>query len=106
MSAINKVKSHIEDAVSKGASVEIGGSAPEIPGFFMQPTVLSGVTADMLVARDETFGPLAPIFPFDTEEEVLSLANSTEFGLAGYIFSGNVARVMRVARKLEIGMWY
>lgn len=103
-SAVNKVKNHIEDAVSKGASVEIGGSAPEAPGFFMQPTVLSGVTVDMLVARDETFGPLAPIFPFDTEEEVLQLANSTEFGLAGYIFSGNVARVMRVARKLEIGM--
>lgn len=70
----------------------------------MEPTVLSGATADMLVARDETFGPLAPIFPFDTEEEALNLANNTEFGLAGYIFSGNVARVMRMAGRLELGM--
>lgn len=103
-SAVDKVKSHIDDAVSKGACVEIGGSALEVPGFFMQPTVLSGVTADMLVSQDETFGPLAPIFPFKTEQEVLKLANDTEFGLAGYFFSRNVGRAMRVARGLELGM--
>lgn len=103
-SAVEKVKRHIEDAVSKGASIEIGGSAPETTGFFMQPTVLSGVTANMLVSRDETFGPLAPIFPFGTEHEVMELANETEFGLAGYFFSRNVSRVMRVARELKLGM--
>ena len=103
-SAVEKVKSHIEDAVSKGACIKVGGLAPEGPGFFMQATVLSGVTKNMLVSQDETFGPLAPIFPFDTEDEIINLANDTEFGLAGYIFSRDVARVMRVARKLEIGM--
>ncbi|KAJ5110116.1 hypothetical protein N7532_002761 [Penicillium argentinense] len=103
-SAVDKVKSHIEDAVSKGAFVEIGGSALDFPGFFMQPTVLSGATTDMVVARDETFGPLAPIFSFDTEDEILKLANDTEVGLAGYLFSRSVGRVMRVARELELGM--
>ncbi|KAE8142326.1 aldehyde dehydrogenase domain-containing protein [Aspergillus pseudotamarii] len=102
--AVDKVKSHIEDAVSKGARVEIGGSASEGAGYFMQPTVLSGVTRDMAVAREETFGPLAPIFPFETEDEIQKLANDTEFGLAGYFYSRNVGRVMRVARELEVGM--
>ncbi|CAG8909797.1 unnamed protein product [Penicillium egyptiacum] len=93
-SAVDKVKRHIEDAVSKGASIEIGGSAPEVDRFFIQPTVLSGVTADMVVSQDKTFGPLAPIFPFDTKHKVVELANKTEFGLARYFFSRKVGRVM------------
>ncbi|KAE8343590.1 hypothetical protein BDV24DRAFT_172612 [Aspergillus arachidicola] len=103
-SAVDKVKSHIEDAVSKGARVEIGGSHLAVTGYFMQPTVLSGVTPEMAVAREETFGPLAPIFPFDSEDEIQRLANRTEFGLAGYFYSRDVGRVMRVARGLEVGM--
>jgi succinate-semialdehyde dehydrogenase/glutarate-semialdehyde dehydrogenase len=101
---VDKVKQHVEDAVSKGAKVETGGAAPEDPGFYYKPTVLSGVTPEMMVANDETFGPLAPVFAFETEDEAVKLANDTEFGLAGYFFSKNVGRVMRVARKLECGM--
>ncbi|KAL2832603.1 Aldehyde/histidinol dehydrogenase [Aspergillus cavernicola] len=104
--AVEKVKDHIADAVSKGAEVRIGGAVPEElgNGFFIQPTVISGATADMAVAREETFGPLAPVFGFDSEEEVVRLANETEFGLAGYFYSRDVARVMRVAQKLQVGM--
>ena len=103
-SAVEKVKEHIEDAVGKGGCIEIGGLALSSPGFFMQPTVLTGATSEMVVARDETFGPFAPIFSFDTEEEVIRLANDTEFGLAGYLFSRNVGRAMRLAQRLQIGM--
>lgn len=101
---MGKVKEHVRDDVAKGAKTEVGGFAPEVPGFFMQPTVLSGVTTDMTVAHDETFGPLAPIFSFGDEEEVVRLANQTEFGLAGYFFSRAIGRVMRIAQKLQIGM--
>ncbi|KAF1809230.1 aldehyde dehydrogenase [Eremomyces bilateralis CBS 781.70] len=101
---VDKVKEHIKDAVSKGAKLEFGGAAPDHPGFFHEPTVLSGVTREMLVAYDETFGPLAPIFTFDNEDDAVKLANDTEFGLAGYFFSKDVGRVMRVARRLECGM--
>ncbi|KAL3492434.1 Aldehyde/histidinol dehydrogenase [Aspergillus germanicus] len=104
--AVEKVKEHIADAVSKGASIEIGGGVPTGlgEGFFIEPTVLSGVTSEMAVAREETFGPLAPIFAFDGEDEVIALANATEFGLAGYFYSRDVARVMRVAQKMQVGM--
>jgi succinate-semialdehyde dehydrogenase/glutarate-semialdehyde dehydrogenase len=102
--AVEKVKKHVEDAVSKGAKIEVGGQASPPIGFFYNPTVLSGVTPDMMVSREETFGPLAPIFQFETEEEVLRLANDSEFGLAGYFFSQDIARAMRVAQKLEVGM--
>ena len=102
--AVNKVKEHVDNATSKGAKVELGGKTPEKDGFFFEPTVLSGVTTEMLVSREETFGPLAPIFEFETEEEVLRLANDTEFGLAGYFFSQDIARAMRVAQKLQCGM--
>ncbi|EAW17030.1 NAD-dependent succinate-semialdehyde dehydrogenase [Aspergillus fischeri NRRL 181] len=104
--AVEKVKEHIADAVSKDAEVRTGGVVPEElgNGFFIQPTVISGATADMAVAREETFGPLAPIFEFDSEEEVVKLANETEFGLAGYFYSRDVARVLRVAQKLQVGM--
>ena len=73
-------------------------------GQFFEPTVISGATAEMLVAREETFGPLAPMFAFDTEDEVLALANDTEFGLAAYFYSRDIGRVMRVAERLESGM--
>ncbi len=104
-SGVEKVKKHVEDALSKGAKLECGGKAPEgNPGFFFEPTVLSGVTRDMVVANDETFGPLAPIFHFETEDEAIALSNDTEFGLAGYFFSKDVSRVMRVAQRLQCGM--
>jgi succinate-semialdehyde dehydrogenase/glutarate-semialdehyde dehydrogenase len=103
-SGVDKVAEHVKDAVSKGAKVEVGGAPEDFPGFFYKPTVLSGVTPEMIVANDETFGPLAPIFEFDTEDDVVHMANDTEFGLAGYFFSKDVSRVMRVARKLECGM--
>ncbi|KAK9446902.1 aldehyde dehydrogenase domain-containing protein [Limtongia smithiae] len=104
---VEKVKLHIKDAVSKGATLVTGGNIPanvNPNGFFVEPSILSGVTSDMLVANDETFGPLAPIFEFDTEEEAVALANSTEFGLAGYFFSRDVNRVLRVASALECGL--
>lgn len=102
--AVAKVLEHIEDGVAKGAKVEHGGKRPQVKGFFCEPTVLSGVKANMKVAQDETFGPLAAIFKFDSEEEVIRLANSTPFGLAGYFFSRDVSRCARVARKLQVGM--
>lgn len=102
--AVTKVLDHINNGIAKGAKVEYGGKRPHRPGFFCEPTVLSGVTADMKVAQDETFGPLAAIFEFDTEEEVIQLANDTPFGLAGYFFSRDVSRCARVSRKLQVGM--
>ena len=102
--AVEKVKMHVQDAVSKGAKIEVGGHASQHTGFFYEPTVLSGVTPDMMVSREETFGPLAPVFQFETEQEVLQLANDSEFGLAGYFFSQDIARAMRVAQNLEVGM--
>ncbi|KAI8648287.1 Glutarate-semialdehyde dehydrogenase DavD [Fusarium keratoplasticum] len=102
--AVTKVQEHVQDALSRGAKVAIGGKAPDAPGYFFEPTVLSGVTQDMIVSKDETFGPLAPIFEFETEEDAIRLANNTEFGLAGYFFSRDISRVMRVARKLKVGM--
>lgn len=102
--AVKKVKSHVHDAVSKGAKVESEGCRLPHEGFYMGPIVLSGVNKEMIVASDETFGPLAPVFEFDDEAEVLRLANDTEFGLAGYFFSRDIGRCMRVARKLQVGM--
>ncbi|KAH7317442.1 Aldehyde/histidinol dehydrogenase [Rhexocercosporidium sp. MPI-PUGE-AT-0058] len=102
--AVEKVKEHVEDAIARGGKVEIGGHCPKASGFFFQPTVLSGATTQMKVATEETFGPLAAIFEFDTEAEAIKLANDTEFGLAGYFFSKDVGRVLRVAGKLQCGM--
>ena len=81
-----------------------GGKRHALGGLFFEPTVIAGATADMLVAREETFGPLAPVFAFDTEAEVIALANDTEFGLAAYFYSRDIGRVMRVAEGLESGM--
>lgn len=103
--ALTKVQQHVDDALAKGARLEIGGKPGATgQGYFYQPTVMSNVTAEMVVSQEETFGPLAPIFPFDTEEEVVQQANSTEFGLAGYFFSKDVSRALRVAQRLQVGM--
>ncbi|NSZ60084.1 NAD-dependent succinate-semialdehyde dehydrogenase (plasmid) [Agrobacterium tumefaciens] len=102
--AVAKVEEHISDAVSKGAKVAVGGEPDAKGGLFFQPTILTGVTADMKIAREETFGPVAPLFKFDTEEEVIELANATEFGLASYFYAKDLSKVMRVAEALEYGM--
>jgi succinate-semialdehyde dehydrogenase/glutarate-semialdehyde dehydrogenase len=100
--ALAKVEAHLADACAKGAQVVTGGARME--GTFFQPTVLTGVTAGMAVAREETFGPLAPVFRFDTEAEVIAAANDTEFGLASYVFTRDLGRVWRVMEALEYGM--
>jgi succinate-semialdehyde dehydrogenase/glutarate-semialdehyde dehydrogenase len=102
--AVRKVEAHIADAVAQGATVVAGGARHALGGTFFQPTVLAGVTPAMKVAREETFGPLAPIFRFETEEEAVRLANDTEFGLAAYFFTRDLARAWRVAERLECGM--
>ncbi|RMY58288.1 hypothetical protein D0865_02690, partial [Hortaea werneckii] len=102
--AVDKVLEHIEDGVKHGCKIETGGKQPQRPGFFCEPTVLSGAKVNMKVASDETFGPLAAIFEFDSEEDGLRLANNTEFGLAGYFFSSNANRCTRVARRMQVGM--
>ncbi len=103
-SAVDKVEEHIADATSKGAKVMVGGKRHELGGSFFEPTILTGVTTDMAVAREETFGPVAPLFRFKTEEEVIKLANDTEFGLAAYFYSRDVGRVWRVGEALEYGI--
>ncbi|TCP10324.1 succinate-semialdehyde dehydrogenase/glutarate-semialdehyde dehydrogenase [Crenobacter luteus] len=102
--ALAKVEDHIADAREKGATVLLGGARHALGGTFFAPTVLAGVTQAMKVAREETFGPLAPLFRFDTEEEAIGYANDTEFGLAAYFFSRDIGRVWRVAEALEYGM--
>jgi succinate-semialdehyde dehydrogenase/glutarate-semialdehyde dehydrogenase len=100
--AVAKVKEHIDDAVSKGAKIVLGGR--ELGGNFFEPTLLRDVTAAMAVAREETFGPVAPLFRFKTEEEAIEMANATEFGLACYFYARDIGRVWRVAEGLEYGM--
>lgn len=103
--AVDKVDSHVRDATSKGGKVLVGGAKlPDLGGNFYQPTVITGLTQDMAIASEETFGPVAGLFRFETEEEVVKLANSTPVGLAGYFFSGDLQRVYRVAEALEVGM--
>jgi len=102
--AVVKVEQHIADALGKGARLLLGGKRHELGHSFFQPTVLADVTADMAIAREETFGPLAPLFRFTTEDEVIALANDTEFGLASYFYSRDIGRVWRVAEQIETGM--
>lgn len=102
--AVAKVEEHVRDAIGKGAKVLTGGKRAEGGGHFYVPTVLTGITGDMLVMREETFGPIAPLMKFQTEEEVIRLANSTEFGLAAYFYTRDVGRVWRVAEALETGI--
>jgi len=104
MKAVAKVEEHIADAVGKGAKVMSGGKRHALGGSFFEPTILTGVTSQMAVAREETFGPVAPLFRFKTEEEVIKLANDTEFGLAAYFYSRDLGRVWRVAEQVEYGI--
>lgn len=99
---LEKVKQHVADAVSKGAVIKEGGQ--QLDGLFFQPTVLADVTTEMMLANEEIFGPVAPVFRFSTEEEVLKMANDTQYGLASYFFSKDIARCWRIAEALECGM--
>jgi succinate-semialdehyde dehydrogenase / glutarate-semialdehyde dehydrogenase len=102
--ALEKVQRHVADAVAKGATVVTGGKAHALGGTFFMPTVLANVSNAMQLASEETFGPVAPVFKFTTEDEAVQLANSTEYGLAAYFYSRDVSRVIRVSEKLEYGM--
>jgi succinate-semialdehyde dehydrogenase/glutarate-semialdehyde dehydrogenase len=102
--SVQKVEEHINDAVAKGARIALGGKRHALGGTFFQPTILCDVTPLMLVAREETFGPVAPIFKFETDEQALEMANDTEFGLASYFYTRDIGRVWRVAEALEYGM--
>ena len=102
--AVEKVERHIADAVARGANVLTGGSRHALGGTFFQPTVLANVSPDSLVFHEETFGPVAALMTFRTEEQALRLANATPFGLASYFYSRDVARIFRLAGKLESGM--
>ncbi len=102
--AVQKVEQHISDALSKGARTATGGHRHKLGGTFFEPTVLTGVTPDMLIAKDETFGPVAPLFRFDTEEEAAAMANDTEYGLASYLYTNDLGRAWRMMEALEYGM--
>lgn len=102
--AMEKVEEHIADALAKGAKIALGGKRHALGHSFFEPTILTNVTQDMAVAREETFGPMAPLFRFKTEEEVIQYANDTEFGLASYFFSRDIGRIFRVSEALEYGM--
>ncbi|VVQ35418.1 Glutarate-semialdehyde dehydrogenase DavD [Pseudomonas fluorescens] len=102
--AVAKIEEHISDALGKGATLLAGGTTHALGGNFFQPTVLGEVTSAMLVARDETFGPLAPVFRFETEAEAIAMANDTEFGLASYLYTRDLGRAWRVSEALEYGM--
>jgi succinate-semialdehyde dehydrogenase/glutarate-semialdehyde dehydrogenase len=100
--AVEKVQRHVQDAVAKGGKVVVGGN--KLPAQFFEPTVISGATGDMLCAKEETFGPLAPVFKFKTEQEAIDAAINTEFGLASYFYSRDIGRITRVSEALEYGM--
>ncbi len=100
--ALQKVERHVQDALAKGARLLAGGK--RLPGLFFEPTVIADATADMLCAREETFGPFAPVFKFKTEQDAIDAANNTEFGLASYFYSRDVGRIFRVSEALEYGM--
>lgn len=101
--AVDKVRSHIADAVEKGARIAYGGNVSKQGTLYFEPTVLTGVTAEMRICSDETFGPVAPLLVFDTEEEAIALANNTQYGLAGYFYTRDLTRALRMAEQLELG---
>jgi succinate-semialdehyde dehydrogenase/glutarate-semialdehyde dehydrogenase len=102
--AIAKVEEHLRDATAKGATIVLGGHRHALGGTFFEPTILTGATSSMILAREETFGPVAPVFRFETEDEVIAAANDTEFGLAAYFYSRDIGRIFRVGEGLEYGM--
>jgi succinate-semialdehyde dehydrogenase/glutarate-semialdehyde dehydrogenase len=102
--AVDKVREHIADATAKGGKVLLGGEASSLGGTFFMPTIVTGVTQDMAVATDETFGPMAPLFKFENEDEVIAMANDTIFGLASYFYAKDLSRVYKVAEALEYGI--
>jgi succinate-semialdehyde dehydrogenase/glutarate-semialdehyde dehydrogenase len=102
--AVEKVEEHISDAVSKGACVLLGGKRHSLGGTFFEPTVLAEVTSEMKIAREETFGPVAPLFRFYKDEDAIQFSNDTEFGLASYFYSRDIGRIWRIAEELEYGM--
>ena len=102
--AVQKVESHISDATAKGAKVLVGGRRHALGGRFFEPTILTGVTPAMQIAREETFGPVAPLFSFATESDAIARANDTEFGLAAYFYGRDIGRIWRVAEALEYGI--
>ena len=102
--AVDKVEEHIADAAAKGARIVVGGKRHALGGTFFEPTIIADVTPDMLVSREETFGPLAPLYRFSTDDEAVAMANDTEFGLAAYFYSRDIGRVWRVADALEYGI--
>lgn len=102
--ALAKVKSHIEDALEKGARIVTGGKPHALAGTFFEPTVMVDVPVNAIAAKEETFGPLAPVFRFHHEEEAIAYANDTEYGLAAYFYTRDISRVFRVAEALEYGM--
>ena len=104
MKAVEKVEAHIADAVKKGAKVAIGGHRHALGGSFFEPTVLTDVTTDMIVTKEETFGPVAPLYRFKNDAEAVKMANDTEFGLAAYFYSRDIGRIWRVAEQLEYGI--
>src|SRR6516165_322501 len=104
MKAVGQVEAHIADAVKKGAKVVTGGKRSALGGTFFEPTVLTDVTTDMVITKEETFGPVAPLYRFKSEEDAVKMANDTEFGLASYFYSRDIGRIWRVAEALEYGI--
>jgi succinate-semialdehyde dehydrogenase/glutarate-semialdehyde dehydrogenase len=104
MAAIEKIESHVADAVKKGAKLVAGGKRHALGNTFFEPTILADVPTNALIFKEETFGPVAPLFRFKTDDEVIAMANNTEFGLASYFYSRDIGRVWRVAEALEYGM--
>ena len=102
--AVEKIEEHIADALAKGATVAYGGKRHALGGSFFEPTVLKGVKPNMMIAREETFGPVAPLFRFKTEAEAIAMSNDTEFGLAAYFYTRDLARSWRVSEGLEYGI--
>ena len=103
-SALAKVEQHIDDAVARGARIALGGRRHALGGTFFEPTVITEVTPAMRIAHEETFGPIAPLFRFESEQDAVRMANDTEFGLAAYFYTRDLARSWRVAEALEYGM--
>ena len=104
MTSVAKVEEFLDDAKAKGASVVLGGSRHQLGGTFFQPTVLTGATQDMAFAQEEIFGPLAPVFRFDTEDDAVAMANDTVFGLASYVYTRDLGRAFRLNERLQYGM--